>query len=1275
MTLPVIPFQPSDQDIALARAFGRRLVALDGTDGAAADNAAFGEFLRRVRDMPADAKRAETEAWLKTHPHSRWATSLRAEVAGAKYKAGWFAEAREIYQGLWNDLRSREDEAARGLADEALGFLLDSDTGAGRFARLKELLAESAERPHADALESKLQRARQAVSLLEKGAMQSVTCGPLALNAIQRHQTGRVTPVPLENMPASYLATGIPLNEVAKYAVNHYHLPLTPAKRTDSAAAIPVPSVLHAREDHYLALVAAESGKYFVVDRARRFAEWVEATAVDAMSSGHFLVPSGKSAPAGFELLAENEARNVFGRDGALGIQPADESSGPARKETNSASSEGVPVYTFHAQLAGLIVKDRPLAYRPPFGPPVALSLTYQDMDSSQPVASPAYAHTGKIWMAGWTAYVEPVTGTLTASSQMRVHESHGGVEVTTYDVEAASFGPHDHSFAVIRKTASTTYERVLPDGTKEVYSVPDVPASPTKIFLSRIEDAAGNAMTFTWNGSLKLTSVKDALNQVTTLQYAHPTDAWKITSVTDPFSRTALLGYNASGRLNSLTNQAGMVSTPGYQTDGFMTSMATPYGTTLFRKLIDTPGFERITEAEDPLGNVERIQFVDPGPVINSLPPAKTLTIGSESIRFHAEYGRLQFRNSFYWTKEAWRNSPNDYSAAVNYRWMADADYLVGPVLEAVKPPLGERTWFAYPGAESTEVGLPFYPGMGVEPAMSLLMVDATTPQLSQTHRNRMGRIIKAVDPLGRTTEYKYHANGLDPVEIRQTTGGISERLSTLTYNSQRKPLTVTSASGQITTFTYNARGQRLTTASPQGTTTYGYNANGCLTSIDGPLAGTGDTTTYTYDAQCRVSGVTGPDGYAVTFAYDSLDRLTRRTFPDTTYEEITYNRLDPVSWRDRNGRVTSVLYDALRQPVKMTDPLNRVTLYEWGRCGEMGSLTDPMGRTTRWNYDLQGRPVSKDYPDGSRMAWTYHPSTGLMASQTDQKGQAAVFSHYLDGRLRSMAWPNALLPTPGVTYTYDSVYGRPATMTDGQGTTVHSYHPVTGGVTTGAGKLASIDGPWANDTITFTYDSTDRLVSRSINGVPETMVTDAADRVTSLTNSLGTFTPAYAGTTGRIISLGLPGGGQTLYTYYPNNGDRRLQTITHQAPGSVLLSEFAHTWDASGRLTGWTHKRGAAALETWALTNDAAGQLTGVSITQPGFPNRTLSWEYDPAGNRTAEIINGSRTDAQYDRLNQQTYVAGSTAASTYEWDGANRLTAIVRGTKRSEFSYGGH
>lgn len=66
--------------------------------------------------------------------------------------------------------------------------------------------------------------------------------------------------------------------------------------------------------------------------------------------------------------------------------------------------------------------------------------------------------------------------------------------------------------------------------------------------------------------------------------------------------------------------------------------------------------------------------------------------------------------------------------------------------------------------------------------------------------------------------------------------------------------------------------------------------------------------------------------------------------------------------------------------------------------------------------------------------------------------------------------------LATPSVSYTYDPAYNRLATMLDGTGTTAYTY-PAAG--ETGAGQVASVNGPLTADTITYAYDDLGRVSS----------------------------------------------------------------------------------------------------------------------------------------------------------------------------------------------------
>ena len=151
-------------------------------------------------------------------------------------------------------------------------------------------------------------------------------------------------------------------------------------------------------------------------------------------------------------------------------------------------------------------------------------------------------------------------------------------------------------------------------------------------------------------------------------------------------------------------------------------------------------------------------------------------------------------------------------------------------------------------------------------------------------------------------------------------------------------------------------------------------------------------------------------------------------------------------------------------------------------------------------------------------------------------------------------MSYANAVIATPGVTYTYDPNYLRPASMTDGTGTTLYSYHPILATPTLGANQLASVDGPLPNDTITYAYDELGRRVSTAINGVASRMTYDAAGRVISETNALGVFTMAYDGSTGRVLTNTLPNGQIEERSYGDNLQDRTLQRITHRVGATQI-------------------------------------------------------------------------------------------------------------------------
>ncbi len=507
-------------------------------------------------------------------------------------------------------------------------------------------------------------------------------------------------------------------------------------------------------------------------------------------------------------------------------------------------------------------------------------------------------------------------------------------------------------------------------------------------------------------------------------------------------------------------------------------------------------------------------------------------------------------------------------------------------------------------------------------------------------------------------------------------THNGRNELLGSATYNSRHQALTITDASGQTHTLAYNPRGQVLSVTDPNGqSTTFSYDTNGYLLAITGPLQTSNALITLAYDGFGRVRTVTDSEGYAATTVYDAFDRPIQTSYPDGTFKQYVYDRLDLVAARDRLGRWATNTYDAMEQPLSVTDPQGNTTRFEWCQCGSLTAMLDPLGRRTSWTYDVQGRPTAKHYADGSMETYAYEDSTSRLRLRQDPGGQQTVFEYYADNTPKRVRYPNAAIPTPTVTFTYDPDYNRVATMQDGMGTTTYAYNPITPMPTLGAGSLQSVSGPLPNSTVTYQYDSLGRVLSRSLNGAALAMTYDALGRITGLTNLLGAFQFNYIEASERLASEAYPNGQTNLYAYYDNLGDHRLMEILNLKPDGSLLSAFGYGYNSVGQITSWTNQSGSSAARTWQLAYDAGGQLTGAVLSEGAGPVGSLTYAYDAGGNRLLSSSNDVPQAAGYNALNQLVSAdTGPADSLTCEWDAAQRLTAVNQGAHRSEFYYDG-
>ena len=288
-----------------------------------------------------------------------------------------------------------------------------------------------------------------------------------------------------------------------------------------------------------------------------------------------------------------------------------------------------------------------------------------------------------------------------------------------------------------------------------------------------------------------------------------------------------------------------------------------------------------------------------------------------------------------------------------------------------------------------------------------------------------------------------------------------------------------------------------------------------------------------------------------------------------------------------------------------------------------------------------------TKVYPDLTQITYGYEANSSRMKSVTDARNQTTQYQYFTDNNLKQVSYVNAVIATPSVAFTYDTNYNRVLTMVDGVGTSTYSYYAVTNGQL-GAGRLASVDGPLANDTITYNYDALGRVTNRAINGMAQSVTYDALGRVTQVTNALGSFTNTYVGTTAQVSTNFYPNGQKTVFSYLSTTNDERLAEILNQNTSGATLSKFDYGYDAAGQITNWTQQADAATPTAYTYQYDAGNQLLNAVLKSTGAGATVLkqyAYGYDLAGNRTSEQIDNGVSQASYNSANQlTTKTAGS-------------------------------
>jgi RHS repeat-associated protein len=461
---------------------------------------------------------------------------------------------------------------------------------------------------------------------------------------------------------------------------------------------------------------------------------------------------------------------------------------------------------------------------------------------------------------------------------------------------------------------------------------------------------------------------------------------------------------------------------------------------------------------------------------------------------------------------------------------------------------------------------------------------------------------------PVARTITTSWNATWRAPDQI------VQPNLATnFTYDGSGRLTQLTLTDTTTQTVPYTTNGQTRTWS-------YTYNAANLLQAVDGPLSGSGDTTTYTYDAHGFVSSITDAVGHVTTITSNN-------------------GRGEPLASVDANGVTTNYAYD----------PRGRILSF---------TANPGAGQAvTSFVYDAVGNIVEVDAPDGSKLTYAYDNAHRLISAANNYGESVTYALDALGNRTATVVRSASSTITRQQSATFDEL-GRVLTNIGAASqTTSHAYDP--------NGNETSTTDP-RGKVYAHAFDALNRLYQETD---PDSYQTSPAyngkDEVTTVTDARANTTSYVRNGFGDVIRQTSPDTGVTDF-WYDANGD-----VTKKVDARAIETHF--TYDNAGRLLTKTFP--AAPSEDVTYTYDATsggnhgvGRLTGVA-DQSG----STAYTYNALGQVTLDhrVIGANTYDVAY------TYDAGGNVLSatypsgrlvTYTRDATGRISAASTGSGAS-------
>jgi RHS repeat-associated protein len=487
------------------------------------------------------------------------------------------------------------------------------------------------------------------------------------------------------------------------------------------------------------------------------------------------------------------------------------------------------------------------------------------------------------------------------------------------------------------------------------------------------------------------------------------------VLSVTNPLSLTTTYTYDFRG--NVLTQKVGGLTTTNvYDNAGLRTKVTYPDSTYLTYTYDDA---HRLIEIDDVAGDAKKFTYDN----------ASNLT------------------------------AVNVYDPSSNLKYTHTYTYdSVNRKLTSVGAAMGETTTYLYDNQSNL-----------------ITVIDPLSDTTTYTY-DALNRRATMIDPLGQTTTYGYDAlddltSVTDPRGLQTTYGfnnGLRETTTvtspdagvvSYTYDNGGNIHVFTDARGKAATYSYDAL-NRTTTISYTGGSSVSYlydtgtNGIGHITQMTDPAG----TTSWTYDQYGNVLSrkqTTGSLSLTTTYTYDADKRLSTIKYPST--KTLTYAY-------DTSGRISSIT------------GATSITYFPFGMAS---GWTEPNSTTYARSFDQDGRITGVTLNSTTTNFQTITYDNASRITELQETGLNNKFYGYdADDRLTSF-----FNGTTTTSYTYDTNGNRTSmtlsgTTTLGYTTTSNMLQSLTG--TTTASYTYDASGNQLTDgTATYTYDARGRMAT----------------------------------------------------------------------------------------------------------------------------------------------------------------------------------------------------